>query len=70
MAAAERVRTDAPVVVLSTAHPAKFPDATTRGCGAAPVMPEKLRALFGKRERFKVLNADAASVRSFIEGEL
>jgi hypothetical protein len=33
-------------------------------------MPQKLQALFGKAERFEVLNADAASVRAFIERKL
>jgi threonine synthase len=67
MAAAERVRTDAPVVVLSTAHPAKFPEAVAKASGMAPTMPEALQALFGKPERFDVVTADAASVRAFIE---
>jgi threonine synthase len=70
MAAAERVRTDAPIVVLSTAHPAKFPDAVTKASGTAPAMPEKLQALFGKPEHFDILKADTASVRAFIESKL
>ncbi len=50
-AVAERIETDAPVVVLSTAHPAKFPDAVKRACGVEPEMPERLRALFDLPER-------------------
>ena len=33
-----------PVVILSTAHPAKFPDAVAQAIGAPPALPERLRA--------------------------
>jgi threonine synthase len=66
-AVAERIETDAPVVVLSTAHPAKFPDAVKKACGVEPEMPERLRALFDLPERCDTLPADASAVRGFVE---
>jgi threonine synthase len=66
MAAAEMVHSDAPVVVLSTAHAAKFPDAVRQACGTGPVLPHRLAELFEKKERFRVLPADAKRVRAAI----
>ncbi|HEY1630269.1 MAG TPA: threonine synthase [Rhizomicrobium sp.] len=66
LAAAENVLSDAPVVVLSTAHPAKFPDAVRKACGVGPVLPHRLAGLFEKKERVHVLKADAAAVRGFV----
>lgn len=61
---------DGPVVVLSTAHPAKFPDAVARGAGVAAPLPPRLKALYEKPERYTVLPADGLVVRHFIEARL
>jgi threonine synthase len=66
MAAAGGVRGDAPVVVLSTAHAAKFPDAVRKACGVGPVLPHRLAGLFEKKERVQTLPADAMRVRAAI----
>jgi threonine synthase len=63
---------DLPVVVLSTAHPAKFPDTVAAATGETPVMPRAAQGLAAKAERFDRLPADAdtikAYVRAFAEG--
>ena len=70
----QRVRgaTTAPIVVLSTAHPAKFPETVEAATGETPVMPRTAAHLAGKPERFDRLPADAetikAYVRAFAEG--
>jgi threonine synthase len=66
MAAAELVHSDVPVVVLSTAHAAKFPDAVRKACGTGPVLPHRLAELFEKTERFQTLPADAKRIRAFV----
>ncbi|HJW41913.1 MAG TPA: threonine synthase, partial [Rhizomicrobium sp.] len=43
------------VVVLSTAHPAKFPDAVARATGAPPPLPDRLKGLFERPERLEIL---------------
>jgi threonine synthase len=73
VAGLHRVRgVDAPVVVLSTAHPAKFPETVVAATGETPVMPRTAEHLAGKAERFDRLPADAdtikAYVRAFAEG--
>ena len=53
------------MIVLSTAHAAKFPDAVERATGRTPEQPERLAAKLGQEERFTVLPNDRA-VAEFI----
>ena len=55
-----------PMVVLSTAHPAKFPDAVEAACGVNPGLPDWLSDLPKKAERITVLPADQAQVEKFV----
>jgi threonine synthase len=55
-----------PMVVLSTAHPAKFPEAVERACGIKPALPDWLADLPGRRERMTVLPAEQAAVERFV----
>jgi threonine synthase len=55
-----------PMVVLSTAHPAKFPDAVEAACGVRPALPDWLAGLEGKPERSTILPADQAAVEAHI----
>ena len=57
----------APMVVLSTAHPAKFPEAVERATGRVPEQPERLRLRLGQTERCTTLPNDFAAVADFIE---
>jgi threonine synthase len=55
-----------PMVVLSTAHPTKFPDAVEAACGARPALPEWLSDLHQRPERVTVLPADQSAVERFV----
>jgi threonine synthase len=55
-----------PLVILSTAHPAKFPEAVQAATGAAPPTPASARRLDGKAERFDRLPADAETIKTYI----
>ena len=55
-----------PMVVLSTAHPAKFPEAVERATGRVPEQPERLKLRLGQNERCTVLPNDRAAVADFI----
>ena len=57
-----------PMVVLATAHPAKFPDAVAAACGIRPALPDWLGDLASRPERVSVLPADQAAVERFIVG--
>jgi len=72
LAAARQARADVfvPMVVLSTAHPAKFPDAVESASGVRPPLPAHLADLFDRPERFEVCANDFDAVRSLIEATL
>jgi threonine synthase len=55
-----------PMVVLSTAHAAKFPDAVEAACGARPKLPEWLRDLPSRREHVTKLPADQKQIETFV----
>jgi threonine synthase len=55
-----------PMVVLSTAHAAKFPAAVEAASGVRPTLPEWLGDLGTRSERVTVLPADQGSVEIFI----
>jgi len=55
------------MVVLSTAHPAKFPESVERACGRVPEQPERLRLRLGQHERCAFLPNEVGAVASFIE---
>ena len=58
---------DVPIVTLATAHPAKFPDAVAEALGERPAAPERLRAIFGREERYATVDADPKAVASHLE---
>src|SRR5512146_2689479 len=64
LAVAEKETRDAsvPMVVLSTAHPAKFPAAVKAACGVEPPLPDWLADLPKRKERVTVLPADQLAV--------
>jgi threonine synthase len=68
LAVAEKERCDpaVPMVVLSTAHPAKFPDAVAKACGVTPALPEWLGDLMSRKENITVLPADQGAVERFV----
>jgi threonine synthase len=61
---AERPQT--PVIALSTAHPAKFPDAVERATGVRPELPPHLADLMERPERFARLANDQTVIERHI----
>ena len=47
-----------PMIILSTAHPAKFPAAVADACGVTPALPAWLSDLMEREEKFTVLPSD------------
>jgi threonine synthase len=66
-ARAESGLTSCPMIVLSTAHPAKFPEAVERASGRVPEQPERLRLRLGQHERCAVLPNAYGAVAAFVE---
>jgi threonine synthase len=57
---------EVPMVVLATAHPAKFPDAVEAACGVRPALPDWLADLPDRPERITPLPPDQAEIERFI----
>jgi threonine synthase len=55
-----------PLIVLSTAHAAKFPDAVETACGSRPALPEWLAHINERPERITALPPDQSAVEKFI----
>ena len=55
-----------PIIVLSTAHAAKFPDAVEAACGIRPALPDWLGELDKRPERATAMAADQGAVEKFI----
>jgi threonine synthase len=68
LAVADRDTSDSkiPNIVLSTAHPAKFPDAVQAACGVRPLLPAWLDGLMSKQEQMKITANDQAEVEKFV----
>jgi threonine synthase len=68
LAVADRDTPDSriPNIVLSTAHPAKFPDAVEAACGVRPQLPAWLDGLMTKSEHITVMKNDTAEVERFV----
>jgi threonine synthase len=66
LAALRGVAIDGPVVVMSTAHAAKFPEAVAKACGVTPDLPSGFADLAGRPERFDRLPADAEIIKAYV----
>lgn len=64
--AREHAATASPMVVLATAHPAKFPDAVKDACGISPALPAWLSDLMERKEHFTRLQNDLKVVEDHI----
>ena len=68
LAVADRDTTElhVPNIVLSTAHPAKFPDAVEAACGVRPALPVYLEGLMEKQEHITVMKNDQSDIERFV----
>ena len=57
-------------VVLSTAHPCKFPDATENAIKKYENLPKELEHVLNKDENFEVLKNDIEVVKNFVKSKI
>ncbi len=55
-----------PMVSLSTAHPAKFPEAVKEVTGTHPDLPPHMADLFEREEKFDILANDLSALKQYI----
>jgi threonine synthase len=58
------------IVCLSTAHPAKFPDAVRKATGVEPPIPDRLAAALEGEERFEVLENNLEEVKAYVSASI
>lgn len=56
-----------PMIILATAHPAKFPDAVQQASGIHPALPAHLADLLERQERMSEVSNDVSAVKQCIE---
>ena len=61
---------ESPMIVLATAHPAKFPETIKKVVGAWPSLPIWMNQEEEKQEIYTVLDSDEAKVEEFILSQL
>ncbi len=64
--AQSHINSETPMITLSTAHPAKFPNAVEKASGIHPDLPVSLQPMMDKPEKFTVLPNDISAVESYI----
>ena len=57
-------------VVLSTAHPCKFPDATNKAINKHEELPKELQYVLNKDENFQLLKNNTNDVKNFIKSKV
>ena len=57
-------------VVLSTAHPCKFPDATNNAINKHEKLPKELQHVLDKEENFQVLKNNTEEVKNFVKSKV
>ncbi|MEL7116582.1 MAG: threonine synthase, partial [Pseudomonadota bacterium] len=58
---------DAPMVTLATAHPAKFPDAVKAAIGTEPALPKRMADLYERPERLTEVPNDLGHIQALIK---
>jgi len=55
-----------PLISLATAHPAKFPSAVENASGIVPELPDWMKPIMDKEQRFEVLANDEKTLKHYI----
>lgn len=56
-----------PMIILATAHPAKFPAAVEAACGVTPDLPARLSGMMDAEENHTTLPSDLKMVEDYVE---
>ena len=54
-------------IILSTAHPSKFPEAVKEATGKHPELPPKIKKIIKGKEKFDILPNDLNIIKKFIQ---
>jgi len=62
----EKISVEGKIVILSTAHPSKFSDTVLKETNIKPELPENLKIVLVKKEKYKKLPKDLEKVKNYI----
>ena len=68
--AARKLGLEQNCVVLSTAHPCKFPKAIEEAISKTEKLPDSLKYVYDKEEKFKVLSNDINKVKDYVTNSI
>ena len=57
---------ETPLVILGTAHPAKFPETVAKAIKEKPQLPKKMSHILKSKERFTIMNPDVNELRDYM----
>ena len=61
---------DKDCVILSTAHPCKFPDAINQAIQKNEKLPERLNYILDEKENFDIIENNLETVRNYIKNKI
>ena len=64
--AASKINMEGDVIVLGTAHPSKFSEVVMKETGTKPELPESLKNILVKNEKYEKLSNDLEKVKGYI----
>ena len=70
LGAVEKINLAGKNIVLSTAHPCKFPEAIKKAINIKSELPDNLNYILNKKENFVVMNNDIEEVKKYILNKL
>ena len=63
---ANKISLEGELIVLGTAHPAKFSEIVTKETGVKPELPENLKKILSQKEKFDRVPKDLEKVKNYI----
>jgi len=63
----DKLSTDGINIILSTAHPSKFPEAVKEATGKHPELPSEIKKIIEEEEKFDILPNDLNLIKKFIK---
>ena len=66
----DKLSNDGINVILSTAHPSKFPEVVKQVTGKNPELPLEIKKIIEKKEKFDILPNDLNTVKKFIKEKI
>ena len=63
----DKFSNDSTNIILSTAHPSKFPDAVRQATGQNPELPSEIKKIIKEKEKFDILPNDFNVITKFIK---